>query len=795
MKFLSNITVKNSRYVLLFGFGTSLCLFALLIGIGLTNLRATQANIQSLIDNSTLKTDLITKMHNMARERSLALFSMASIEDPFERDEVYENFLVYGGVFSEARGELRQMKLSTAEQALLVEQGHFSGMAVPIQNEIIALLRSGNMEEAKIRLRKYALPAQENVLNTLSKLRSMQLNATKETIATINQSQQAAMYLILSLGSIAFIVGVVIALRVTKHISATESTLFIEKDLAESTLYSIGDGVITTDQQGQVRSLNPVAEKLTGWKSIEAVGKKIDEIFHLINGETKVRLQSPVDEVLEKREIVQSSRHNVLIRRDNTHLSIELTTAPILDSTAKIYGAIVVFRDVTQMFELANQLNYEATHDHLTGLLNRREFELRLGQLLEHARLEHTQHALLYLDLDQFKVINDTCGHLAGDELLKQLSWKLKSALRKSDILARLGGDEFGVLLDSCTLEKASSIAQLLHQKILESKFIWNEKGFDVGASIGLVPITASSGVMSDILSAADSACYEAKDQGRNRIHIYHPGDQNLVKRRGEMQWVHRIRRAIENKDLILYYQDIMPLTKQHESERICEILVRLRDHNNKLIPPMAFIPAAERYDIMVLLDQQVVEQSFQFLTQQSTENDIALVLSINISGQSLCEDQFLNFIMQKMYENAISGEQIIFEITETAAVRNLSRAIEFINTLKTRGCRFALDDFGSGLSSFSYLKNLPVDFLKIDGSFVRDIVDDPTDLVFVESIHQIGHVMGIKTIAEYVENLAILEKLTQIGVDYAQGFAIGKPRDIDEFAVTLPTLCQRDVG
>jgi len=442
---------------------------------------------------------------------------------------------------------------------------------------------------------------------------------------------------------------------------------------------------------------------------------------------------------------------------------------------------VVVFHDTTEMQHLSSRMAFLATHDSLTGLLNRHEFELRLQQAMESARTRGREHAVCYLDLDQFKIVNDTCGHVAGDELLKQLTHRLHSTVRTEDVLARLGGDEFGVILEDCPLDTAYRIADNLRQSVRDFRFAWQDRSFEVGVSIGLVPITASSGSMTDVLSAADSACYVAKDLGRNRVHIYQPDDDALARRHGEMQWVQRINDGLAREQFILYSQRIVPLVSS--GPRFCEILLRLEEPGKLPILPSAFIPAAERYYLMPAIDRWVIHHALQMLSKRCAHAEPGKELfALNLSGQSLCDDEFTEFVVRELQQSGFPTACLCFEITETAAVSNLSRAIEFIARLKAMGCRFALDDFGSGLSSFGYLKSLPVDYLKIAGNFIQDINADPVDYAMVDAINQIGHVMGLSTIAESVENDAVLGRLRALGVNYAQGLGVHAPVSLVEY-------------
>lgn len=425
-------------------------------------------------------------------------------------------------------------------------------------------------------------------------------------------------------------------------------------------------------------------------------------------------------------------------------------------------------------------IRHMAFHDSLTDLVNRHEFERRVERALESARERDLTHALLYIDLDQFKVINDTSGHIAGDELLRQLAHVLKERVRESDTLARLGGDEFGALLESCPMNRAYNIAEALRQTIRNFRFVWDGKPFAVGASIGLVMMDGDTVSATDALSAADMACYAAKDLGRDRIHVFESGDEELTRRRGEMQWVSRINEALNNDRFMLYRQTIQSLSNGNKGH--AEFLLRLRDSDDEIIPPGAFIPAAERFNLMPSIDRWVINKAFSHLAADSDykvgKNGVDKHF-INLSGASLSDDDLFNYIKRQIDHFHLAPGQIGFEITETAAISNMRLAVEFIDGIRNLGCSFALDDFGSGLCSFSYLRSIPVDCLKIDGSFVRNIKNNAMDAKIVQAINDVGHVAGLKTIAEYAEDKTIIKELKNIGVDFAQGFGIGRPEPL----------------
>lgn len=486
------------------------------------------------------------------------------------------------------------------------------------------------------------------------------------------------------------------------------------------------------------------------------------------------------------RQLQNSEIDNYSIEKRYQHKSGEviwglLSIAPLHDAAGKITHVIAQVQDITEARQLSEQLSYQATHDALTGLVNRMEFEHRLGRVLGTVHATGTEHALAYLDLDQFKIINDTCGHIAGDKLLRQLGDLLSSKVRHRDTLARLGGDEFGVLMENCTLQNALRVANSLREAVEHYQFVSEGKRFNIGVSIGLVALSTDSGDITEVLKQADSACYAAKESGRNRIHIYNEEDEELARRQGEIQWVTQLARALEEDRFELSFQYIVPVNNKNRHGVHYEILLRLRDENGRIIMPGAFLPAAERYGLSKQIDRWVIQTTLSWLARHPEHmiNELHMC-SINLSGHSLGDYELLTFINHQLSESGVPPEKVCFEITETTAVGNLAMATEFINTLKDRGCNFALDDFGSGLSSFAYLKTLPVDALKIDGVFVKDIADDPIAFAMVKSINEIAHIMGKYTIAEFVESEAILEKLREIGVDYAQGYHISKPQPLE---------------
>ena len=562
-----------------------------------------------------------------------------------------------------------------------------------------------------------------------------------------------------------------------------ETRVFEEKERAQVTLQSIGDGVITTDREGKVDYLNPVAQDLTGWDKRAARGKPVDDIMTIVNEHTRTTIENPVTRCLSEGRVITLAQHSMLISKDGQEIPIQDSAAPIRDRMGNLIGAVMVFHDISKETRLFRQLSYQASHDATTGLINRPEFENHLVAALERIQEQSDlENALLYLDLDQFKVVNDTFGHAAGDELLRQVTELIQANIRSTDTVARLGGDEFGVLLERCDQARAMEVAEAIRLAVEQHRFVWQDAFTNVRCSIGVVMVAADSPSAASVMSYADVACYSAKDMGRNQVHLYQDSDASV--RHEEMKWVSRITSAVEDGRLELFYQPIIGISdRTQETRGHYELLLRMRDENGVLVQPDQFIPAAERYNLMSTLDRWVVREALNELAdRRSGDSEARFTLAINLSGTSLSEDRFLDFVIDELERHQLPAGAICFEITETAAISNLARVIHFMQALKKLGCKFSLDDFGSGLSSFTYLKNLPVDYLKIDGQFISNVVDDSVDESMVRAISQVGEALGIQTIAERVETQDVLEKLSSLGVAYAQGYHIARPESVRMF-------------
>ncbi|MBI3775390.1 MAG: EAL domain-containing protein [Gammaproteobacteria bacterium] len=542
-----------------------------------------------------------------------------------------------------------------------------------------------------------------------------------------------------------------------------------ESQHARNALLALHIPVLTTNATGQINFLNPAAEALLDCNAIIVTGRAVNELLQPRHAPAvKTTSMSPV-----------MTGEYLYTRPNGTPLRIYCVVTPINTTSAEALGFVITLRDGAEPATMINQpAQHSLEQDALTRLLNRVGFEAALKELLERTKHETIWHSLCYLDLDNFKIINDTCGHAAGDALLQELTEVLHTQVRNSDVIARLGGDEFALLLENCPLDQAQKIGEKVRAKINDFRFSWQERTHAISASIGIVEIAPATANIAKILSTADVACFAAKELGRNRVHVYLESDDESARRHGEMQWYARITQAHAENRFTLYHQNIAPLNADSHSGEHFEILVRMVDEQGLLVPPGAFMPAAERYNLMPMIDRWVINQTFDSVKQRLAQGlSYPETIAINLSGASLGDNGLLDFIKQKFYEHAIPADIICFEITETAAISNLINAVKLIKALKALGCRFSLDDFGSGLSSFTYLKNMPIDYLKIDGSFVKDMLTDSINHAMVESINQIGHVMGIKTIAEFVETQELADRLKILGVDYAQGYGVHKPQ------------------
>lgn len=568
-----------------------------------------------------------------------------------------------------------------------------------------------------------------------------------------------------------------------------------EHELLRVTLESIGDAVITTNAQGRIEWLNPVAERMTGWSAEEAHGQPLPKVFRIVHEESRRTAANPVEICLRRGHVVGLPEKTVLIARDGAEHGIEDSASPIRAADGRLLGAVLVFHDVTEQRRLAREMTHRATHDALTGLYNRSEFEARLERLVPMHSAANREHALLFIDLDQFKLVNDSCGHAQGDRLLQQVSQLLGERLRTNDLLARLGGDEFAVILENCDAVRALDIAEQICEAMEEFRFTHAERSFRVGASIGLVPIDSRWESAARVMQAADSACYTAKEAGRNRVHFWAESDTALQERHGDMRWATRLERALETEQLVLYAQKIVPLGPQSNQGEYLEVLLRMHDGKGGVISPGAFMPAAERFHMSTRIDRYVLRKALAWLAESPDAHDIG-TLAINLSGRSVGDLAFHDFAFRLF--NAVGSRacrRVCLEITETEAVGNLSQAADFVERVRKLGVRVALDDFGSGAASFGYLKAIPVDILKIDGQFVRNVVNDPLDAAAVRSFADVAQVMGLTTVAEFVEDHSVADALRAYGIDFMQGFLNHRPEPLERLAYEPRRVVERSAA
>jgi diguanylate cyclase (GGDEF)-like protein/PAS domain S-box-containing protein len=542
-------------------------------------------------------------------------------------------------------------------------------------------------------------------------------------------------------------------------------------------LEAVPEGIFFTDVEGHIQFMNAAAEALAGVSREAAAGRRFEDVVGLVDDAERRAIADPVRQAVQTGLPVAFSRRTILMSRaTGGERAIEPVASPVRDADGQVAGAVVLLRDVTELRGLARQMSYQATHDALTGLVNRREFERRLEEALEGARRGDGNHVLCYLDLDRFKVVNDTSGHVAGDSMLREIAKLLRDEVRDSDTVARIGGDEFGVLLIGCPLEKARQIADDMCRTLADYRFVWKDKLFDVGVSIGLVELSRESGSLEESLAAADSACYVAKKQGTGRVAVYSARDEAAARHSGEIQWLHRLQTALKEDRFELYHQPIRHAFGLNGGGPAIEVLLRLREGSGARIAPGEFIRAAERYRLMGHIDRWVVQTTLAALGRGALELPANRTIAINISGQTLGDLSFLEFVVDCFDRTGATSSQVCFEISETAVVANLEHARRFVGVLHGMGCQFALDDFGTGLGSIANLRNLPIDFLKIDGSFMRNLARDSVNQAMVGAMIRLARTLNFKVIAEEIEDETSLDAAREMGVDYVQGFAIARP-------------------
>lgn len=775
----SSLTSKSeSISLLILGFGFLILLLSLFAYSSHTQMQTSYAAIQGSTVASD-KMDVVVRLIETARSRSRLTLQMSYESDPFKKDEMNMSLESLATQFSIYREKLIELGLNHQESAYLNNINQAAQQAQILLREAADVAMSDDIESSIVSQRmmiEKVYPQQsiiiDNFMLLLDQQKAIIFDARKNATIQYEKAQklQSALFIIILL------LALLVAFYVIRRSTRTERELFLEKEVAQITLRSVGDAIITTGKDGRVEYLNPVAEKITGYITEDVKGKPITQVYKAYDEKNQRWLADCIIDFLIKGSYSMPSNDIILYNADDDIIDISQTIAPIQDEHNRVLGTITTFQDISKERVLAKHIEHQARHDPLTGLLNRREFENKVVQSLT-LYSEGTTHALCVMDLDRFKIVNDTLGHAAGDELLKQISQKIKNELRQTDLLARIGGDEFALFLSNINTRDAEVIAEKILDTIREYQFVWSNKAFRIGASIGLVDAPAQVSNYENLYHAADTACYMAKHSGRDRVHTVTYDDKNVSEKREQTQWVNRINDALNENRFTLYAQDICSLADKPTTPPHREVLIRMIDEYDELIPPMAFIPPAERYDLMPKIDDWVVRNVIAQLKLDNSDTQYA----VNLSGQSLADEKFTAQILANLSDKAIDPCRLCFEITETSAIANLNNATEFLRALQALGCKTALDDFGSGLSSFAYLRNLPINYLKIDGMFVKQIAEDETSRVMVEAIHSIGHTMGLKTIAEFVENEETERLLKQMHIDFAQGYYYGVPQPLNQ--------------
>ena len=779
----------RSKTLLFVAFGLLLSVLTALIAIGLARMETFHRQIHALTEAQGRKIGVVSELFLANGQRSALIDKLFATEPQQAREPDLALYQAAVAAYGGAVKKLSGLEADGAERDTRDAAIEAAGAALAVGDRIVALLMQGEIAPASELNLTQAVQVDSRLQETLYLLLETNHSLTTRSIAVANEGMRFGILLLGTGGILALFAGFVIAVMVVRIVTRTEDRLEREKELAEVTLHSIVDGVITTDAAGRIEYLNPIAERFLGWTLAEAEGRLLSEVYRVVDERSGTPLVTlPLTDVRTAADAELIAVR--LVDRHGRECPVRYSHAPIRGRDGTVHGMIVVFHDVSQIRAMAQQLIWQASHDALTGLVNRREYERRLAELVETAKTQRRDHALLFMDLDHFKAVNDTCGHSAGDELLRQLTAIMATRMRGSDTLARLGGDEFGALLESCPLDQALRIANGLRETVREFRFVWEDKTFSVGVSIGLVPINAESGDLNQVLAAADACCYEAKKQGRDRVQVYRPDIPGYGGRHEELQLVSQITRAFELGQFRLYRQRIEPLHPGPRREPYYEVLIRMLDSAGNPVPATGFMPAAERYNLLTSIERWVVSSLVEFLSRQCASGAIPrdshdgserAFYSVNISGASINDKSFPDFLRNLLTRYQLPPGLLCFEITETTAISNLSKAAELMHELKGMGCRFALDDFGTGMSSFAYLKYLPVDFLKIAGVFITDMGTDAMDFAIVDAINKISHILGMKTIAESVENAEALARITELGIDFAQGYFVAEPEELGD--------------
>ncbi len=793
-----NVQELKSKYLLYAGFGLLLAALTALIALGLARIESFNSQVAELTGAQSRKIGIVSELFLNNGQRAALIDGLFAAQTREAREAAHAKYRRAVESYAAAVEKLRRLPVEGAERTARDDAVAAAARAHDIGERTAGLLMRGETPLASEVNLTQAVLADSRLQETLYLLLEANHAKTAQEIASANSGMRAGFLLLGAGGILALVAGGVIAWFAIRIVAETQVRLERGKELAEVTLHSIVDGVITTDPAGLIDYMNPVAEQFLGWTTAQARGMPLSEVYRMIDERSGRPIAVLPDASAAAPAVAEEAVAVRVVDRNGRETPVRYSHAPIRGRDGTVHGMIVVFHDVSQIRAMSQQLLWQASHDALTGLVNRREFERRLAELIESAREQGREHALVFMDLDAFKAVNDSCGHSAGDDLLRQLTAIMQTRMRGSDTLARLGGDEFGALLESCPMDQALRIANATRETVREFRFVWQDKTFSVGVSMGLVPITAESRDVGHLLATADASCYDAKSRGRDRVQVYQPREQDYGTKHAELQIVSQINRAFELGRFHLYRQRIVPLDPAAPHYVHHEVLVRMTDRDGNLVPATGFMPAAERYNLLTSIERWVVSSLVEYLYRQWTSGAIPREpearggygsYSVNISGVSINDTSFPDFLRNLLTRYSLPSGLLCFEITETTAIANLAKAAELMRELKGMGCRFALDDFGTGMATFAYLKYLPVDYLKIAGVFIKDMVADPMDNAIVEAVNRIGHILGMQTVAESVEDADTLARITAIGIDYAQGYFIAEPEPFPAETIPQPAV------
>lgn len=793
---------STNNLILALGFIFILGLSLLTGYISLYRMSEVTVDLDTVSRENNQRKSISAAMQENVLQRIFILQRMLTTTDPFVLDDYRMMMVEHGQQFNQHIERINSSAMiPVAERKLLEQINEAILRGEPATIEARELIIDGKTDEALRLMQNVGVPAQYQVLSSVEALKKHYesivtggFNAGFNDLGKIMDKQEPLMFLVLFLGLLA---GTYV-IRSSSHSAALISSqqgklrLMIndQRDLIKEQednlaviLRTIEDSVISIDNQGKILYMNRAAEMMSGWELIDASNRDVCEVF-TIDGYYEGRdcFMHLRNDTLYNDDIGYAQ--SVLLLSDGMNLTIEKSMTDILDQQGNVKGSVLVLRDVSEHTHMQEELSYQASHDELTGLLNRSEFNKELIMAIQQEKRSGDSNVLCYLDLDRFKIVNDTCGHTAGDEILRQVAQLFNSLLRKHDVFARVGGDEFAILLKNCSIENSVPVMQKLVDRLEHHRFVWEKEVFSVGVSIGVLGLEEDMNE-TDALSAADSACYLAKESSGQSIQIYEKNDTKLITQQGELQWFSRVRYALDNDKFTLFYQPIEKTdvcTSPGEAPGHFEVLLRMKDGMGGHITPGEFLPAATRYGLMPSIDRWVVNETLRWFGTHQDRLQKSVV-AINLDGTTLCDEGFLGYVEDCFKQTGVDYTSVIFELTESSVISNMSAAMQFINTLKDKGCSFALDDFGTGMSSFEYLKSLPVDYLKIDGSFVKDMLNDSIDEEVVRSINAIGRSMNKRTIAEFVEDDAIRRRLLHMGIDFVQGYGIARPQPLELLA------------